>query len=300
MAVLPRGGLVQLKGRKLVGVRAMKSVLATKNAYRSVAIIGVVLLLMGCGPSTLETSSVEKLERSLTALREQIELEQRDQLDEALKYLVGDSAIVSEETETPHPELVLALYEPLKGMTAEGIVAEARRRRLEEVQTAVTELEEKREGSDEARVVLDRFNLEKSRVYKRNRGFLEWPVIEFKAENNTDQVIWLIHFRGALLRPGYDEPWLVEEFDQLVLNGLSPGERDLWRIEPEQQEWVSLIDPHPDFRFTLEIMSLEGLGDTVIAATDWGDIEEVRLALYNKTLEKIRSSGSLALDMPPR
>jgi len=42
-------------------------------------------------------------------------------------------------------------------------------------------------------------------------------------ENNTDQVIWLIHFRAALLRPGYEEPWLVKEFAQLVLNGLAPG-----------------------------------------------------------------------------
>ena len=111
---------------------------------------------------------------------------------------------------------------------------------------------------------------------------------------------WRNGVAAALLRPGYDEPWLVEEFDQLVLNGLAPSERDLWRIEPEQQEWVTLIDPHPDFVFTLEIMRLEGLGGTVIAATEWGDIEESRLALYNKTLEKIRSTNSLALDMPPR
>jgi hypothetical protein len=258
------------------------------------------LVVVGCGPQTLETSSVEKLEKSLNEMREQIELEQRDRLDEALKYLVGDSAIMADEANPPHPELVLALYEPLKGMTADGMIAEARRRRLDEVQTAVTELEELRAGSGGAQEVLDRFDLEKSRVYKRNRGFLEWPVIEFKAENNTDQEIWLIHFRAALLRPGYDEPWLIEEFDQLVLNGLAPGERDLWRIEPEQQEWVTLIDPHPDFIFTLEIMRLEGLGGTVIAATEWGDIEESRLALYNKTLDTIRTTNGLALDMPPR
>jgi hypothetical protein len=262
--------------------------------------VGLIVVLAACGPKTLETSSVEKLEKSLTDLREQIELEQRDRLDEALKYMVGDTAIMQDEANPPHPELVLALYEPLKGMTAEGIIAEARRMRLDEVQNAVTELEGLKEGSEGAREQLDKFDLEKSRVYKRNRGFLEWPVIEFKAGNNTDQVIWLIHFRAALLRPGYDEPWLIETFDQLVLNGLAPGERDLWRIEPEQQEWVTLIDPHPDFRFTLEIMRLEGLGDTVIASTEWGDIEETRLALYTKTLETIRSTDSLALDMPPR
>jgi len=280
----------------------MSKILQAKIWFRLVAVVGLGVFGVGCGPNTLETSSVEKLEKSLTVLREQSELEQRDRLDEALKYLVGEEAIVtSEEGEEPsHPELVLALYEPLKGMTAEGIIAEAMRKRLEEVQSAVTELEQAKVGSDEARAELDRFKLEKSRVYKRNRGFLEWPVIEFKAENNTDDVVWLIHFRAALMRPGYDEPWLVETFDQLVLNGLAPGDRDLWRIEPEQQEWVNLIDPHPDFRFTLEIMRLEGLGGTEIAGTEWGDIEEMRLDLYTKTLETIRSTNRLALDLPPR
>jgi len=280
----------------------MSKKLKARIWFRLVALVGLGVIGAGCGPNTLETSSVEKLEKSLTVLREQSELEQRDRLDEALKYLVGEEAIVtSEEGDEPsHPELILALYEPLKGMTAEGIIAEAMRTRLEEVQSAVTDLEQARIGSDEARAELDHFKLEKSRVYKRNRGFLEWPVIEFKAENNTDEVVWLIHFRAALLRPGYDEPWLVETFDQLVLNGLAPEERDLWRIEPEQQEWVNLIDPHPDFRFTLEIMRLEGLGGTEIAGTEWGDIEEMRLDLYTNTLEKIRSTNRLALDLPPR
>lgn len=279
----------------------MSKVLQTTCWFRWMAVVGLGVLVAGCGPKTLETSSVEKLEKSLTVLREQSELEQRDRLDESLQYLVGEDAVIKDEGEDPsHPELVLALYEPLKGMTAEGIIAEAMRKRLDQVQTAVTELEQARIGSDRARAELDRFKLEKSRVYKRNRGFLEWPVIEFKAENNTDEVVWLIHFRAGLMRPGYAEPWLIETFDQLVLNGLSPGDRDLWRIEPEQQEWVSLIDPHPDFRFTLEIMRLEGLGGTVIAGTEWGDIEEIRLSLYRATLEKIKTTNRLALDMPPR
>ena len=280
----------------------MSNTLQTRYWFRLAAVAGLGVVVAGCGPKTLETSSVEKLEKSLAVLREQSELEQRDRLDEALKYLVGEEAIVTnaEGEEPSHPELVLALYQPLKGMTAEGIIAEAMRERLDQVQSAVTELEQARVGSEEARVELDRFKLEKSRVYKRNRGFLEWPVIEFKAENNTDDVIWLIHFRAALLRPGNDEPWLVETFDQLVLNGFAPGERDLWRVEPEQREWVSLVDPHPDFRFTLEVMRLEGLGGTVIAGTEWGKLEEMRLALYTRTLDKITSTNRLALDMPPR
>ena len=189
----------------------MSNILRARIWFRLVAVAGLGVLGVGCGPSTLETSSVEKLEKSLAVLREQSELKQRDRLDEALRYLVGEEAIVtSEEGEEPsHPELVLALYEPLKGMTADGIIAEAMRVRLDEVQSAVTVLEQAKIGSDKARAELDRFKLEKSRVYKRNRGFLEWPVIEFNAENTTRHRIWLIHFRAALLKPGEEEPWLV-------------------------------------------------------------------------------------------
>ena len=263
-------------------------------------VVTLAVVIAACGPQTLETSSLDKLESSLTALRKPLELDERDRFDEALTYLVGGGAILNDESQPIHPGIVLALYQPFAGMTVEGVIVEARRRRLEEVQASVTALEEMREGSDTKREVLDAFDLKASRVYKRNRGFLEWPMIEFKAENNTDQVIWLIHFRAALLRPGYEEPWLVEEFDQLVLNGLAPGESDLWRIEPERQEWVTLIDPHPDFGFTLEVMRLKGLGGNVIAATTWGKLEEARLALYQKTLDEIRTTGGLALDRPPR
>ncbi|MCJ7753861.1 MAG: hypothetical protein MUP13_04810, partial [Thermoanaerobaculales bacterium] len=257
----------------------------TRFATSRVALVSLclVVVLAGCGPPTLDSSSFKKLESSVTKLREPMDPEYRARFDEALTFFVGDAALIDEQNaeERPeHPELILALYSPLKGLTADGIIGEARLRRVEQVQTAVAELEQGRIDSEAARLKLKGFRLQASRVFKRNKAFLEWPVIEFKAENNTEEVVWLIHFRAALLRPGSEEPWLVEDFDQLVLEGLAPGERDLWRIEPEQQEWVTLIDPHPDFRFTLEVMRLEGLGDTVIAATEWGDIEAARLALY--------------------
>lgn len=277
----------------------------TRFANLRAPLISVVLVALsaGCGPPTLDPSSFKKLESSVTKLREPMDPEYRARFDEALTFFVGEPGLIDEsrtEGRPEHPDLVLALYSPLKGLTADGIIAEARRRRVEQVQTAVNELERGRIESEAAREKLADFHLQASRVYKRNKGFLEWPVVEFRAENKTDQVVWLIHFRAALLRPGSEEPWLVESFDQLVLDGLAPGERDLWRIEPVQREWVTLIDPHPDFEFTLEVMRLEGLGDTVIAATEWGDIEAARLGLYQKTLEKIRSADTLALDSPPR
>ena len=265
----------------------------------ALAAVCCLLLLAGCGPKTVDTSSFDSLETSMGKLREPMEPALRARFDEALIYLVGESALLSESEPPAHPDLVLALYKPLAGMTSEAIITEARRRRTAEVQDEVTRLEGLQDGAEEQHALLAGFDLQKSRVYKRNKGFLEWPIIEFKAENNTEHDIWLIHFRAALLRPGYDEPWLIEEFDQLVVRGRAPGERDLWRIEPEKQEWVTLIDPHPDFQIFLEVLRLEGRGDTVIAATEYGEIEKIRFKLYSETLAKIRTGTTLALDSPP-
>jgi hypothetical protein len=263
-------------------------------------LLGLLMAASGCGPTVLDTTSVPALSASLEALREPMEPAERDRFDEALGYLVGEAVIVPESPDPAYARLVLQMYRPLNGLTADGITAEARRRRFGEVQAAIAAEEAGRAASEDARRQLAKFRLTTSRVYKRNRGMLEWPLIEFKAVNGTGSKVWLVHFRAALLKPEEEEPWLEEEFDQLLLDGLEPGAGDIWRIEPEKQEWIQLIDPHPDLQFTLEVMSLQGYRGKVLAQTDWGAIEAHRLALYRETLGLLRTTGTLVLDGPPR
>ena len=264
-------------------------------------LVGLLLAVAsGCGPTLLDTSSVPALRASLEALREPMDEAERGRFDEALGYLVGEAAIVPENPDPAFAGLILQMYRPLNGRTADGITAEARRRRFSEVQAAIAAEETGRAASEDARRELGKFRLTTSRVYKRNRGMLEWPLIEFKAVNGTGRKVWLVHFRAALLKPEEEDPWLEEEFDQLLLDGLEPGAGDLWRIEPEKQEWIQLIDPHPDLEFVLEVMRLEGFRGKILAETDWGGIEAHRLALYRRTLGLLRTTRTLVLDGPPR
>jgi hypothetical protein len=136
-------------------------------------------------------------------------------------------------------------------------------------------------------------------VFKRNRGYLEWPVIEFRIENLTNHYVSMVNFRAVLLKPGDHNPWLAETFDLVLFDGLAPGERNRWRIEPEQREWIQLVDPHPDLEFVLEAMRLEAIGGRVLSASGWGTVEARRLERYERTLDEIRSSDTLALDQPP-
>jgi hypothetical protein len=266
------------------------------------ALVVVLLLAMGagCGPHTLDLSSLEGLEESLSVLREPMTVDELERFEEALGYLVGDVELTDVASDPDHAESVLSRFRPLAGRTADGIVVEGRFRRIREVRSAVIWLETWRDESEAARRELAQFRFTAARVFKRHRDFLEWPVIEIKVENGTGHTISLVHFRAALLGVDDESPWLFEEFDHVALWGLAPGERDLWRIEPAQREWIRLIDPHPNLKFSLEVMRLEALGGRVLAATDWGGMEEHWLDLYRGTLRKIRESGRLALDSPPR
>jgi hypothetical protein len=266
---------------------------------RVCAVISVVVVLGGCAPVTLDVSSIEALELSLFELREPMTPEELARFNEALDYLVGGVTVSSQEPDRDQVESALDLFRPLAGRTGEGIVAEARFRRIREVRSAVIYLESGRDATEAVRQELAEFKFGAARVFKRHRQFLEWPVIEMRVFNGTDHKVDLVHFRAALLSPDDEDPWLVEEFDHVVLGGMEPGGSDVWRIEPRQRDWIRLIDPHPDLMFSIEPLRLEALGGNVLAATDWGEIEAHRLDIYRKTLQRIRSSGSLALDSPP-
>jgi hypothetical protein len=262
-------------------------------------VAAVAVVLSGCGPPTLDVSSPESLERSAAAIREILADDEEATFDEALFYLVGIPSLGITHGAPAIDEEDLDSLQFLDGRTADNVVAEARRRRLEEVRSAVNELEARRASSRAARRDLAAFRLSEATVFKRHRGYLEWPVMEFKIENGTNHFVAMVQIRAALLKPNHPTPWLVEELEIVFFDGLAPGESGRWRIEPEQQAWIQLIDPHPDLEFVIEPMRLEALGGRVLAATDFGAVEARRLDVFYHTLSQLRASGSLVLDQPP-
>jgi len=270
------------------------------RSHRGGFLVGLLLAFaVGCGPLTLDVSSPGALERSAGKMREPMTDDELAAFDEALFYLVGTPWLGKGETGALLEEREIELLIPLAGRTADGIVAEARRRRMVEIRSAVSELESRRDATGAARRDLREFRFSEAKVYKRNRDFLEWPVIEFRIDNQTNHMVSMVHFRAVLLKKGDHNPWLEEEFDLVFFDGLAPGEHGRSRIDPEQQEWIELIDPHPDLEFAIEAMRLEAMGGRVLSASDWGIVEARRLEACRRTRVEIRSSDGLALDRPP-
>lgn len=261
--------------------------------------VTMVTATSGCGPLILDASSGPAAQDSARKMRGPMTESESSSFDEALFYLAGMPWLGKTGDEPREGEVEIDALLPLDGRTADGIVAEARRRRLTEVRTGISELETLRESSSASQRDLRAFRFSQAKVYKRHRDYLEWPVIEFKIENRTNHMVSLVHFRMVLLKPGDHRPWLLEEFDLVFFDGLAPGEKGRWRIEPEQQEWIQLVDPHPDLEFTLEAMRLEAMGGRLLSASQWGLVEARRLVSFEETLQTIRATHTLALDQPP-
>jgi hypothetical protein len=255
--------------------------------------------LAGCGPLTLDVSTAVTVDRTARRMRKPMTEVESSTFDEALFYLAGMPWLGKDTAGGKIGADEMEILFPLDGRTADGIVAEARRRRLGEVRAGLTRMNELREMSASARRDLAAFRFDEARVFKRNREFLEWPVIEFRITNGTNHFVSMVSFRAVLLRPGQHRPWLIEDFELVFFEGLAPGETGRWRIEPEQQEWIQLVDPHPNVQFVIEAMRLDAIGGRILASTEWGVVEERKLEAYGRTLIAIRSSDTLALDQPP-
>jgi len=270
-----------------------------RSHRRGLLLALLVVVAQGCGPLTLDTSSRGALDRTARKMRKPMVPSESAIFDEALFYLAGTPWLGKQEGGATLGEREIELLVPLDGRTADGIVVEARRRRMLEVRSALSELESWRKTTKAARRDLREFRFSETKVYKRNRNFLDWPVIEFRIDNKTNHMVSMVHFRAVLLKKGDHNPWLVEDFDLVFFDGLAPGEHGRWRIDPEQQEWIALVDPHPDLEFAIEAQRLEAMGGRVLRASDWGIIEARRLEACEQTRIELRTSETLVLDRPP-
>ncbi|MEX1311185.1 MAG: hypothetical protein AB1Z65_12245 [Candidatus Sulfomarinibacteraceae bacterium] len=255
--------------------------------------------VVGCGPPTLDVSTTTTAERTARKMRKPMTEVESTAFDEALFYLAGMPWLGKDQEGASVGDGDLEILIPLDGRTSEGIVAEARRRRLGEIRAGLTALEELQRGSAAAVRDLEAFRFSEARVFKRNRDYLEWPVIEFRLDNGTNHFVSMVSFRAVLLKPGDHRPWLVEDFELVFFDGIAPGEKERRRIEPEQQEWIQLVDPHPDLEFVIEARRLVAVGGRLLSSTEWGVVEARKLASYERTLRQVRGSDSLALDQPP-
>jgi hypothetical protein len=175
-------------------------------------------------------------------------------------------------------------------MTAEQIVLEAWQRKVTVLEQQIADLEARQTASQPARQKLSELQIVEAQLFKKSPGFLEWPAIELEVSNTTSQRIYSARLRVSLRHPDQPEPWLVEDIDRVLERGLKAGARGNWRIDPEAREWREVTVDSPNDVFVIEVLGLKGLDGEVIASSDFGSVEELKLRESTRQLEALRAS----------
>lgn len=236
---------------------------------KMIAVAIAAVLLSGCGEPKIDGSSEEAFKKSLSKVAESLPAEKREQFSADVMLLAFqnmDLGKVISGKQKPD-DISEGMLTTLGGKTAGEVSAEAARvrearaeREKQQALSEISELTEKKNKSALAEVKLKKFEVLKSRFYKRKGeySFLNDSVVEISVKNGTDKAVARAFFKGTISSPGRSVPWLVEDFNYSIAGGIEPGESQSWSLSPNSLGAWERVNPPKDAVFTVEVVRLNG------------------------------------------
>lgn len=259
-----------------------------------IAVAVAAALLSGCGEPKIDGSSDEAFKKSISKISESLSESERSKFTTDVMYLamqgVNFKDVMSGRIK---PENISAdMLASLGGKSAKEVSVEADRVRAERAErerqqalSEIQELEKKKAESDLAAEQLKKFEVLKSRFYKREEkySYRAKPIIEVSVKNGTGKAVSRAYFKGTISSPGRSVPWLVESFNYEISGGVEPDETQSWSLAPNQfSEWGD-VDPPKDAMFTVEVIRLDGADkEPLFGSGQFDDDDAARLATLKK------------------
>ena len=256
---------------------------------RGIGIVSsLVLFSLGCSEPTIDATSDETAKASMERIHTSLSEEEKKKFQEALPVILFQDLESLENLFSAAQDADSFKADALKklhGKTAEEVIADAERivaeRREKEREQAlqeIKELEEKKQKAEAAKAYLGKFEVLKSRFYKRTRSFgTAEPIIELRVRNGTEHAISRAYFSGTLATPGRAVPWLREDFNYQVPGGVEPGETADWSLAPNMfSEWGS-VEQRDDMVLTVEVMKLDGPDGETLYDSNFSEEDDKRL-----------------------
>ena len=250
--------------------------------------IGLMALsLIGCSEAKIDASSDESMKISIEKVRKSLPENKRGAFDEALKNLAFSQINLKDifaEGTSGVGNTQAKMKEALNGKTGNEVIAEAEKVKQERKEKEkVQALEEIKELGENARQELSRFQVLRSRFYKKKQGYMgEQPIIEITVKNGTEHVISRAYFKGILASAGRSVPWLQESFNYEISGGLETGEEAVWTLAPNMfSAWGNIKVPE-DAILTVEVEQLDDADDNPLFSIKNFSQEDI------KRLEKLK------------
>ncbi len=262
--------------------------------YAMLMLALAMIAAAGCSDPTIDASSDAGMKESVAKVRESLSEAKRPEFDQALQMIAFNQINMKSlfaNGGADAGDMEGKMREALDGMTAEQVLAKADQiqaeRKAKEKEQALTEIRElvaKRKKAEQAKQQLDKFQVARSRFYKRERQYLgEQPIIELTVKNGTDHAISRAYFTGTLASPDRSVPWHKDQFNYSISGGLEPGEEASWTLAPNLYSGWGKVDAPADAVFTVTVDKLDGPDGGVLYSTrDFTERDRNRLVELKK------------------
>lgn len=248
------------------------------RVFSVLLVLFVAIALFGCGDPKIDTTSDELMKASIEKVRQSLPQGKKDDFDEAMNFLLFDTLDFKElfsDGATEAGKTASQVKDVLNGKSGIGVIAAASRikKEIEEEKkvqalSEIKELEGKRSKAEADRTELAKFEVLRSRYYKRTEEIIGTkPIIELTVKNGTDRVVSRASFKGTLASPYKPEPWVQEEFNYQIAAGIQPGQKANWSLAPNIfSKWGTVKVPK-DAILTVEVLQVEGPDGEVLFST---------------------------------
>lgn len=236
------------KYKKMPGIRKIGN-----SLNLLISCIFVIATACKSGP-TVDGTDMETFDTSIAAIRVALLTEEKEKLDEVLKgfeYLYSDNVISALNASTAIRNRIRSR---LDGMDARDIFAEWNDR----LDTAITNLEEKKESTETAMKNLKDVSIRRAEYYTQ-RG---QSVAKLTIHNRTEHAISKVYFRGTLRRR---EPrkWILEDdfnYNIRLTEGkdLAPDERAVWNFALLSPIWKNAPEDVENLYISVIVTRIDG------------------------------------------
>ena len=248
-----------------------------------------VIALSACAKPKIDTSSDEAMKKSVAKVRESLPEARRARFDEALKIVAFEKFKLKIPVPgVPGVNLIEEGFkQALHGKTGDEIIAEAEviekeRQGRERAQALgeIKELEERQIKAEAAKSELTKFQVLRSRFYKKKMESLpEMPIIELTVKNGTQHSVSRTYFRGTLASPDRAVPWLTNDFSHQIQGGIEPGETATWQCRMDMFRQWAVVQVPSDAILTVEVLRIDGpQGEALFSSSDFSEKDAKRLA----------------------
>jgi len=258
---------------------------------RSLKFCGLVIfaiLLISCAKK-IDGSSEEAMSKSIQEISKSLNEDKKEEFQDALQLLMFHGLDFGYLMQEGGAEGAISdIKTMLDGKTANDVIsegeiikAEIERKKKEQAKGEIEELYEKMKQADIDKKMLEKFEVKRSRFYKRKSGtyyITEDPIIELTVLNGTDHAISRAYFTGTIASPERSVPWLKDDFNYQISGGLEPGEEVSWSLAPNSFSDWGKVDAPKDAIFTVEVVKIDGPdGEVLYSTRGFGEDEEERL-----------------------